>query len=406
MKFINFEKKKRNTQSVQRFGQALIEFALVLPLLLFILFMMIELTRVFHAYLAAENGVRQGIRYAVTGEYDRANCPGQAMDCVSESDEETARLASIKNIAYDSSSTILRDDLAGDHDPGFFQTTVCVSVEPARYIPPDPIDPLSSASCLGGDDPGDPGDLVSVTVDYNHPLIIPGLADIWPVVHIHTRREAIVEDFRTGREVSLPPVFGPTDPEPPEPPPAIEPECSKLVMLEYDFENSDFTARFRNDNLVDPQITYTRVTKSSPMSHNLHVTYLNFPFLSRGTVSYWHDTMYYNDTLEWTAAYGSGVPWPAANEALWGADFTGQKPLFGQFEAEIGFEFSNGLTCTYFPAVEVEEPEDPTEPPPNPTETDPDDPVPDETDTPTPVPPTPVPPTPTPEDPDPPDPGD
>jgi len=393
---------------LNRIGQALIEFALVLPLLLFVLFILIEMTRVFHAYLAVENGVRQGIRYAVTGEYDSDYCPEPDHECVTEAQEETARVASIKAVTYDTSNTILRDDLAGDHDPGYFKTTVCVSVEPSRFIAPDPTDPFSSASCEGGDDPGDPGDLVSVTVDYNHPLVIPGLANIWPMVHIYTRREAIVEDFRTNRDISLPPVFKTEEPDPVETEPVIEPECSKLVMLNYEFNSSCLSASFRNDNEFDPQLTYTRVTKSSPMSSKLHVVYLNFPFESHGTVSYWHNTLYYNDTLEWGQVYGNGISWPGTDEAEWGAEFTGVKPIYGTFDAEIRFEFSNGLTCSYFPAVDVEEPEEytetPTGDPDDPEDTD--EPDPTETDTPIPVTPTPDTPTPHPTDTDLPDPGD
>ncbi len=55
-------------------GQGLAEFALILPLVLFTIFVLIELARVLHAWITVENGARFGVRYAVTGEYDADYC--------------------------------------------------------------------------------------------------------------------------------------------------------------------------------------------------------------------------------------------------------------------------------------------------------------------------------------------
>lgn len=363
----------------KRFGQALIEFAVVLPLLLFLVFMLIEFARVFHAYLAVENGVRQGIRYAVTGQYEGEYCPEPDDRCETESDEQSARLESIRQVVYSASKTVMRDDNSNTHDPGYFKTTICVIDQENRYIAPDPMDRMSSASCSGGDDPGDPGDIVSVTVDFNHPLVIPVLADAVPVLHLHSRREAIVEDFRTNREVSLPPVFGTPDPGDPTPDPD-PPDCSKMSMSDVRFDGSGFSAVFRNANDMDPALVYTEVRKGNPMSERLHYTYLNFPYLSRGSVYYWHDTMDYNDSISWSG----NVEWPVGAEALWGADLTGDKPRFGVFSAVIRFEFSDGTQCEFTPYLEVEEPMDRpeiTETPGSPAITT----IPGRTDTPTPT---------------------
>ena len=46
-------------------GQALAEFALVLPLLLIIIFGIIEFARIFQAYLVIVNSTRFAVRYAV-----------------------------------------------------------------------------------------------------------------------------------------------------------------------------------------------------------------------------------------------------------------------------------------------------------------------------------------------------
>ncbi|MCX7682454.1 MAG: pilus assembly protein, partial [Anaerolineae bacterium] len=58
----------------RRKGQALVEFALILPLVLLMLFGVIEFGRIFHAWLTVEHSARQGARYAVSGEYNADYC--------------------------------------------------------------------------------------------------------------------------------------------------------------------------------------------------------------------------------------------------------------------------------------------------------------------------------------------
>ena len=48
----------------------MVEFALTLPVLLLLIFGIIEFGRVLQAWLALENGARFAIRYAVTGNYN------------------------------------------------------------------------------------------------------------------------------------------------------------------------------------------------------------------------------------------------------------------------------------------------------------------------------------------------
>ncbi|MDX2159778.1 MAG: vWA domain-containing protein [bacterium] len=54
----------------RRQGQTLAEFALILPLLLLLLFGVIEFGRIFQAILTLENAARAAARYATTGQYD------------------------------------------------------------------------------------------------------------------------------------------------------------------------------------------------------------------------------------------------------------------------------------------------------------------------------------------------
>ena len=55
-------------------AQGLVEFALALPVLLLLLFGVIEFGRFLQAWLALENGARFGVRYAITGNFDPQYC--------------------------------------------------------------------------------------------------------------------------------------------------------------------------------------------------------------------------------------------------------------------------------------------------------------------------------------------
>jgi len=57
-----------------RRGQTLVEFALVLPVLLLLLFGVIEFGATFHAWLTLEHAAREAARYAATGQYNEAYC--------------------------------------------------------------------------------------------------------------------------------------------------------------------------------------------------------------------------------------------------------------------------------------------------------------------------------------------
>ncbi|HET92016.1 MAG TPA: pilus assembly protein [Chloroflexi bacterium] len=67
-----------------RHGQTMVEFALILPLLLLLLFGIIEFGLIFHAWLTVESGARQAARYAVSGEYNTTYCPEVASILQSE----------------------------------------------------------------------------------------------------------------------------------------------------------------------------------------------------------------------------------------------------------------------------------------------------------------------------------
>ena len=109
-------------------GQGLVEFALILPVMLVVIFVIIELARVLHAWLAVENGARFGVRYAVTGEFDEAYCliyGNPDGKCWGQGEEDGARVPSIKDTARAGSVAILRDETLLPGQPRFYKVTIC-----------------------------------------------------------------------------------------------------------------------------------------------------------------------------------------------------------------------------------------------------------------------------------------
>ena len=56
-------------------SQGVVEFALAAPILLMLLFAIIDFSLLFSAWLLIQNISRQAVRYAVTGQYDSGYCP-------------------------------------------------------------------------------------------------------------------------------------------------------------------------------------------------------------------------------------------------------------------------------------------------------------------------------------------
>ena len=180
-------------------AQGLVEFALILPAMLLLIFVIIELARVLHAWLAIENGARFGVRYAVTGEWNPANCTLLfGADCANETEEDAARIPSIKDAARAGAVAILRDDTVTTvGDPGFFKVTVCSNDPVVTYTPGNSNIPTAS-ECTPGEHGGNPGETVIVSIDFDHPLITPILTTFWPDLHLRAQRTGIVEQFATG----------------------------------------------------------------------------------------------------------------------------------------------------------------------------------------------------------------
>ncbi|MFZ5810401.1 MAG: TadE/TadG family type IV pilus assembly protein [Chloroflexota bacterium] len=222
-------KKQRRSQ---RFGQAITEFALVLPILLLLIFGIIEFARVFQSYLVVDNAARFGVRYAVTGEYNPAYCQdsddgpdqygvdGACAGAAKADEEDAARLLSIYDEVRGASGSIpiryyydvIRgfnpaDPPEGEQTPGYFIVSVC-STRPG-FAFDDATDRCRNiVSDTFQDDAGNPEQgqtRVIVSVTFEHPLILPFLSSLWPSVRLHAERSGILEQFRVARVLGLPP---------------------------------------------------------------------------------------------------------------------------------------------------------------------------------------------------------
>ncbi|MDX1436571.1 MAG: hypothetical protein R3335_07170, partial [Anaerolineales bacterium] len=215
--------------------------------------------------------------------------------------QDYARLPSIRDVAYQGAVAILQDNTVDTSDPanetvrGWLKISVCSNRPGWGEIPADP-SIFRSYECIPRDDPGRPGDLVVVAVDYTHPLISPLISQLWPVLRLSSQREGIVEQFRRTRVINLPPtVSGPTatasqTPVPtntptftptntptntntptdtatptntptntPSPTPSPTPDCNLINTVDIWASNDDILMSVRNDNPGPMNLTISRL---------------------------------------------------------------------------------------------------------------------------------------------------
>jgi hypothetical protein len=276
-------------------AQGLVEFAIVLPVLLLLIFGIFEFARIFHAWLTVVNAARFGLRYAVTGEYDSTFCVpeidanGNGLVCGAEPDadarhteEDRARLPSIYSVTEGMLVGILNDKTASKGQVGYYKITVCSSREGFLYHP------LPEDYCDPYDDPGNPEEgptRVMVAVTYEHPLLLPFLRNIVPSVTLHAERTGILEQFRVARVLGLPPLIDvpsptpppatntpipptptetptptitPTPTDTPSPTPTPTPSCDLVSMTDIYASSDDIFVSGVNNNTVPVQIIQTK----------------------------------------------------------------------------------------------------------------------------------------------------
>ncbi|MFW5943336.1 MAG: TadE/TadG family type IV pilus assembly protein, partial [Chloroflexota bacterium] len=190
-------------------GQAVVEFALILIILLMIIFVVIESARLFQANLTVQNAARDAGRYAITGEFD-PSCLADDPPC------DDPRLVSVKNQALAALSGLRLDPNATFNDPYYFLIEVFSLDDQDNWIP----------DTLGG-----PGDPVLVRVTYRLGIVTPIINSIARTVQLRgqvvynneeTRQTSLTSGANPGSDdaPNLPPLptTGPTPTATPVPP--------------------------------------------------------------------------------------------------------------------------------------------------------------------------------------------
>ncbi len=201
----------RNERSKR--GQSLVEFALALPILLFILLGILEVAMWFHSYLAVQYASREAARFAVTGNppmfisdgpgsCEELRQPGSGDPYSLPADYEQCRVDYIKNVGVNLANLgVLADSNQGD-------------ITKARYLGVFVRGAPAFGESAQDDHPGVARDRVEVRVVYNHPIINPFFSTLLPTIRVVGTTELINEPW-IGGGADVPAVFAPPDPLPP-----------------------------------------------------------------------------------------------------------------------------------------------------------------------------------------------
>ena len=364
------QEEKRNRSK----AQAVLEFALILPVALMLIFVIIELARAFQAWLVVTNSARMGLRYAVTGAFEPDHCTagvdfdGDGLICALEDDKDertaeidAARLLSIYEVTTNAATGILKDLTVIDRtQPGYFHVTVCSSNDGRVYHPPP------NDYCDPNDHPGDPSEgqaRVLVAVTFEHPIILPLVNTIAPSVTLHAERTGIVEQFRVARVLGLPPVIDvPTITVSPTPSltPSISPtpsptaDCTQFTCSDFGIEEySRPVVQINNYSGQDVSVNYFRLDWQSAQDWAIALGYPNM----RVDWFAWNGNRFYGgDDYDSPTEQGSNQPLLANSSSVWSTDldFDGESNWtlvdeFGLTGENFGFfvQLNNGcvLDC-------------------------------------------------------------
>jgi len=303
------EKKSRHFPSKKK-GQAITEFIIALPVLLLLLFGIIEFGRLVFSWMAVQNAARFGMRYAVTGDFDESYCDEAAAalggdystadmaDGVSncrvpdsygdDADDmeidlvDWARLPSIRDAAQAGGAGLYidggiignylsylvshnSDDIGQPGIKGYYHVTICstrLESPPYEYDESNYDIPL----CLNQEDPdnkylmdnaGTPGERVRIVISYRHNMLLPFISSIWPDVPLDGRREGIVENYRNARIISAVGGFTP---------------AATWTATTVHTETPTATTLYTATNTVTPTQTLTPSITPVPSCSNLSIT--------------------------------------------------------------------------------------------------------------------------------------
>jgi hypothetical protein len=159
---------KKNSQ-----GQALVEFALIITVLLMMMFLIIESARILWAWNTVQNAAREGARYAITGQFtdpcDSAQLP-KFTDICDGTETETLRVASIINVAHQGLSGLPLNETSGAFEDDYYYQIEVWGVNDQYTFQKD----------FGGI----PNQPVIVRAFYRVPIITPLLQPILPSIPV------------------------------------------------------------------------------------------------------------------------------------------------------------------------------------------------------------------------------
>jgi hypothetical protein len=200
-------------------GQALVEFALMLTVLLMLIFLIIEGSRILWGLVTVQNAAREGARYAITGRHMGPECAVQDLPkftyLCAEADMAMLRTASIISATHRGLTGLPLDEMSGTmEDDNYYQIWIWGA------------DMENNPRPNFGGAPGKP---VVVRAMYRVPIITPFFNAIVPSVPVVGQVTEYNENFgqlgmpSTGQgvppEVPVWPTVGPTPTYTPEPDP-------------------------------------------------------------------------------------------------------------------------------------------------------------------------------------------
>lgn len=352
MKKTFFPQKSKNNNRKQ--AQAMVEFALVLPILLLLIFGILEYGRLFFAWISVENAARVGARYASTGRFDQALCPdldsgapnnegeGAGINCgglEEDAEKDAARVATIKREA---SGLVFGNPIiqgVADNVSSYYNVTVCSSntTDWTFTRPTMGGDVYSGCQTIDGDiqeTAAQPGENVIVSVDYNFPFIVTNWfrgQDDSGYFHLGAYKQIRVEQFRVSRVVNIDPNFLPPDLPTPTPMPTATPDCSGLHINNFYIQGDDLHASVSNDGSDDMPLTNANLSWNYVGGKNPRVDWFEWT----GRPFYNGDD--YNSPTNVTCS-GNNCDFPPGQTYEWVTDFDGvTNPLFGEFNLQLTF---------------------------------------------------------------------
>ncbi len=193
-------------------GQALVEFALIISVLLMMIFLIIESARILWAWNTVQNAAREGVRYAITGQTEQPDC---AVDF-----GEPKFVTGARNVCNDLrvASVIAKTHT---HLSGLPLNEVSTAFEDDEYYNIE-VWGVDQNGQLQYDFAGTPSNPVVVRVTYRVPIITPFFTPILPSIPVVGQETLNNETFGqlggTGGEgAALPPDL------PPVPTPGVTP---------------------------------------------------------------------------------------------------------------------------------------------------------------------------------------